>query len=341
MKHPNTPAMKENHPEAIDIVIPWVDGADPAWRQAFASTPGTGYTDTSEIRYRDWRTLRYWFRSIEQFAPWVRRIHFITWGHLPEWLDTSHPKLHVVNHRDYIPKEYLPTFSSNTIELNIFRIEGLAEHFVLFNDDTFLCRPHRPEAFFRNGLPCDMARLSIPQPSSVGHIIYNNLELINGLHRQREVLRRHFGKWFSPRYGVGNLSKTLTLVPWSFLPGFFDPHMPQAYLRSSFERAWQQWGSQLDRSCRHPVRDLTDLSHWLIRYDVLCRGEFSPCSLNDCRLMTLSDTTIEEILRQIRTQRYRMVCLNDGEAIRDFDDMSQKLCTAFEELLPEKSGFER
>lgn len=333
--------MKNRETPPIDFVIPWVDGADPAWREALAHATGVAHGDTSEIRYRDWRTLRYWFRSTEKFAPWVRRIHFVTWGHLPEWLDTTHPKLHIVNHRDYIPSEYLPTFNSNTIELNFGRIEGLAEHFVLFNDDTFLCRPHTPEAFFRNGLPCDMARLSVPQPSSVGHIIYNNLELINGIHRQREVLRRHFGKWFSLRYGFGNLLKSLTLAPWSFFTGIFDPHMPQPYRRSAFERAWQQWGPQLDATCRHAVRDLTDLSHWLIRYDTLCRGEFHPQGLRECRLMTLTEETIDPICETIRNGKCRMLCLNDHESIRDFEGVCRKLCAAFETLVPEKSSYER
>ena len=141
----------------IDFVMPWVDGSDPAWREEFlkyralqapqgepACDTGTaaGAVDASEERYRDWDTLRYWFRGVERFAPWVNRIHFITWGHLPAWLDTAHPKLHVVRHADYIPSPYLPTFNSCPIELNMHRIEGLAEHFVYFNDDTFLsaCR---------------------------------------------------------------------------------------------------------------------------------------------------------------------------------------------------------
>ena len=165
----------------IDFVILWVDGNDPAWREEFVRTRQAENDDASEIRYRDWRNLHYWFRSAERFAPWVRKVHFITWGHLPAWLRRDHPKLHIVNHRDFIPAEYLPTFNSNTIELNIHRIEGLADRFVLFNDDTFLTRGCRPEDFFRRGVPCDMARLSVVQPSSVGHIIYNDLELIGAV----------------------------------------------------------------------------------------------------------------------------------------------------------------
>ena len=220
--------MKKYDDAPIDFVIPWVDGEDPAWRRQFLAVRRAEGADASEIRFRDWRNLRYWFRGVERLAPWVRRIHFITWGHLPAWLNTSNPRLHVVDHADYIPSAYLPTFNSNTIELNIARIEGLAERFVLFNDDTFLLRPVRPGDFFRRGLPCDMARLSVVQPSSVGHIVYNDLELINAAHRKGAVLRRWPGKWFSPRYGVVNLLKSLTLVPWSTFPGILDTHMRQA-----------------------------------------------------------------------------------------------------------------
>ena len=68
----------------IDFVVTWVDGNDPAWRQEKAKYSGAGNWDDSEERYRDWELLQYWFRGVEQFAPWVRKIHFVTWGHLPE-----------------------------------------------------------------------------------------------------------------------------------------------------------------------------------------------------------------------------------------------------------------
>ena len=101
---------------AIDFVIPWVDGSDPAWikEKQLYSNNIQKEDDGREIRFRDWGTLKYWFRGVERYAPWVRKIHFVTWGHLPEWLNTNTPKLHIVNHRDYIPAEYLPTFNSMT-----------------------------------------------------------------------------------------------------------------------------------------------------------------------------------------------------------------------------------
>ncbi|MEG0789254.1 MAG: Stealth CR1 domain-containing protein [Alistipes sp.] len=324
----------------IDFVILWVDGNDPDWRREFIEAKRAENEDSSEIRYRDWKNLQYWFRSVEQFAPWVRKIHFITWGHLPEWLNVTNPKLHIVNHADYIPSAYLPTYNSNVIELNINRIEGLADQFVLFNDDTFLCRRCTPEDFFRKDVPCDMARLSVVQPSSVGHIVYNDLELINAKYVKNRVIKAHPGKWFAPCYGCMNLLKTLSLMPWSMFPGIFDHHMPQPYLRSQFQRAWKIWEKELDATGRRRFRDLTNLSHWLIRYDMLCRGEFTPRGLKDCGLMTIEDNTIDAICRNIEQQRFRMICLNDSERISNFDALSWQLCGAFNHILPEKSSYE-
>lgn len=326
--------------EQIDFVILWVDGADPDWREEFRKARIAENADASEIRYRDWRNLNYWFRAVDRFAPWVRRIHFVTWGHLPWWLNTSHPKLHVVNHADFIPSEFLPTFNSNAIELNLHRIEGLAERFVLFNDDTFLGRECTPGDFFRGGVPCDIARLSIIEPSAIGHIVQNDMMLLNGLHSKRRCVRANHGKWFSLRYGLPNLLKTLTLMPWRVFPGLLDTHMPQPYLRSSFERAWELWDGELRETCRHRTRNLADLSHWLIRYDALARGEFAPHGMSDCRLMTISDQTADGICRDVAAGRWRMFCINDSERIADFESQSAKLCAAFDEILPDKSAYE-
>ena len=53
------------------------------------------------------------------------------------------------------PEEYLPTFNSHTIEMNLHRIKGLSEQFVYFNDDMFINKPMKPRDFFVHGKPCD------------------------------------------------------------------------------------------------------------------------------------------------------------------------------------------
>lgn len=326
-----------------DFVIFWVDDTDPAWREAFseARKRANPEDDASLIRIRCWHNLHYWFRAVERFAPWVRRVHLVTWGHLPAWLNTSHPKLNIVRHEDFIPDRYMPTFNSLTIGLNLHRINGLSEQFVVFNDDMFLTRECRAEDFFRNGVPCDMARLSVVQPSSIGHLIYNDLELINAKWNKKEVIRQNPGKWFAPCYGVSNLLKTITLLPWSMFTGMLDHHVPQPYLRSHCSRCWEEWEKPLDETCRHTFRHLTNVTDYLFRYDMLAAGEFVPRSMGDCSLMTLTDSSIESICNDIRNRRWRMVCLNDSNDIADFEALRERLNGAFESLLPQKSEYEK
>ena len=139
----------------VDVVYTWVDGSDAAWDDARRGASGRGRLaqrrPASRVAARDSSTdgeLRYSLRSIHLFAPWVRRIHLVTAGQVPEWLDVGHPMINLVDHRDILPADALPTFNSHAIEAALHRIDGLAEHFVYFNDDFLLGRPIRPEALF-------------------------------------------------------------------------------------------------------------------------------------------------------------------------------------------------
>ena len=140
----------------VDVVYTWVDGDDEDWLAARdARVTGLGGTPSARAggasRYRSRDELRYSMRSLHLFAPWVRRIHLVTAGQVPTWLDTSHPAITVVDHRDILPASALPTFSSHAIETRLHVLPDLAEHFIYVNDDVFLGRPARPELFFSPG----------------------------------------------------------------------------------------------------------------------------------------------------------------------------------------------
>lgn len=116
----------------MDFVQLWVDSNDTEWQAEFKLYAAINNGDKRDVRYRDWENLKYWFRGIEKFAPWVERVHLVTCGHYPDWLNLNCPKLNFVRHSDFIPSSWLPTFNVNTIELNLHRIKGLAEDFVFF-----------------------------------------------------------------------------------------------------------------------------------------------------------------------------------------------------------------
>lgn len=334
--------MKERNSD-IDIVIPWVDGSDPEWQEDFKKYAALemGRDSNTEIRYRDWDNLQYLFRGIEKFAPWVRKVHFVTTGQKPKWLNLEAPKLNFVRHQDFIPQDCLPTFSVRPIELNLHRIEGLAEQFVYFNDDYFLLRPVRPERFFRNGLPCDMAVLdTLPMGGPRGHMLMNDVNVVNSHFRKNAVLKAHPLKWFNLRYG-SQLLRTLSLLPFSVFPGFRNHHMPQAFLKSTFREVWEAEGPLLREVSGHRFRDITDVNQYMFRFWQLMSGKFHPVNIvnTSCRY-NLTDHDLEALTAAIKTQKRDILVMADSDDVSDFNGMVAKINAAFETILPEKSTFE-
>lgn len=329
--------------DKIDFVLTWVDGADPEWiaqRKKYVVEQG-GDADVS--RYRDWDNLQYWFRGIEKYAPWVHKIYFVTWGHVPKWLNREHPKLKVVCHRDFMKEEYLPTFNINPIELNLHHIEGLSEQFVFFNDDTFLINEMQPEDFFQNGLPRDccietaVVQDSIDSPFA--HILLNDAALVNMHYQKKEVVRKNWKKWFHPIYGK-HLFRNVLMLPYRKFSGFKYTHLPSAFLKSTYQKIWEEEGERLDRICRHKFRTVFDVNQYVIKYWQYMEGRYQPQSLKIGRfyMIGVDDAAISDTLLK---QNCKMICLNDGENVREFEKEKQKIKAEFEQILPEKSSFEK
>lgn len=331
--------------EKIDFVIAWVDGNDPNWRESkkkYQRHENEGLLtqwNDGQSRYRDWDLLRYWFRGVEQFAPWVNRIHFVTCGQRPEWLNVKHPKLNLVKHEDYIPHEYLPTFSSHCIELNFHRIPELEEQFVYFNDDMFLTRPVMPEDFFRKGLPCDAAILyPIHMVQNGIRAEINDLYVINEYFRKNEVIKKNLRKWFSPCYGK-MLLRTICMMPFSRFSGFYVHHIPCSYLKSTYQKVWEIVPEILNETCEHRFRKTTDVNQWLFEYWQYAEGCFSPRS-PQCGIMEEGAENLQKVCEYIEKQKYKMICWNDSKDIEDFEEMKKRVQRAFDKILPFPSMFE-
>ena len=327
----------------IDIVIPWVDGGDPDWlkeKESYSEIKG----DKRNVRYREWDVLKYWFRGVEKYAPWVRKIHFITWGHLPEWLNTDNEKLHIVNHKDYIPKEYLPTFNANTIELNIHKIEGLSEKFVYFNDDFYFVNPTMEKDFFVNGLPCDIAGLhpGYATRSDVvfDHLLLNDAEFYVKHFDYKEVMKRDKKKWFKLSYGK-ELVKTLVMLLFSQFPDIAIHHQPQGFMKSTFEDVWKKELELLDSTCRNRFRTRNDVNQYVFRYWQIGNSQYHPVNLFKRGQSVQIGHSPLDYNKLILNTKYKILVLNDcGESV-DFDEEKKNMQNAFELKFPEKCSFEK
>lgn len=319
-------------------MITWVDGMDPLWRKKKASF-SNDESIQDDVRYRDYGTLKYLFRSIDTFCPWVNKIHLITDNQIPGWLNIEHPKLNLVFHQDFIPQEYLPTFNSNTIELNLFRLKDLAEKFILFNDDMFVNGPVTPEDFFVGDQVLDYGIYNRIAPVDVfAHTLINNLMIINKHFNKRMSLKKNWRKQFSFRYGKMLVSNFL-VFPYKEITGYFNPHLPQPHLKSTFSDLYQLELEAFEATFYNRVRGLEDINHWLCRYWMLEEGNYQPQKLSFGKYFNISE--MHEILQVLRKEKVKLVCINDEKSTNEqFEAWQEKLEEVLQWKFPAKSSFE-
>ena len=340
--------------ETIDFVLTWVDGADPAWlaekrryESGGAAVPCAGGEANAECRYRDNGLLRYWFRAVDRFAPWVNHVFFVTCGQKPSWLDESNPKLRLVNHSDYIPAGHLPTFHSDTIELNLHRIRDLSEWFVLFNDDTFILCPVGPEFFFRKGLPVIPCDIGMPRwigCSNISRVVVNNGGVLKlGLDVER-LIWRNIWKFTNLRaLGFPRALKNIVsfAVNRTWIPGTFG-HLPQAHLKSTFEEIWRSQPKVMERTSRSRFRIDDGVNHWLASAWDMASGRF--CPANEKRrgeFVTFDEKTLASVCGLVKKQKCPQLCLNDKGSDVTTGRCFEEIARAFESILPDKSSFEK
>ena len=141
--------MRQPDEKVLDVIIAWVDGADPLLKQkrerykagkpvASDATTATRFASDDEIYYN--------IASIIKYAPFVRHIYIVTDQQRPAFIDEfakqnicSADKIRIVDHKDIFLgyEQFLPTFNTRSIETMIWNIEGLSDYFIYMNDDFF------------------------------------------------------------------------------------------------------------------------------------------------------------------------------------------------------------
>ncbi|MGB0132622.1 stealth family protein [Dokdonella sp.] len=235
----------------IDAVITWVDGSDPAHERKLAGyLASTGISRPSaahRTRFNDAGEIDYCLRSILQFAPWFRKIHIVCDAQSPGILEqlqgTPHAdRIHLVDHREIFEgfEQHLPTFNSRSIISMLWRIKGLAEQFVYFNDDMFLLRDVSPDDFFRDGKVVQRGLWRMQSGQTWSSRLLGLLKRLRG-HREEKV---------------GNLDSQQMSAR---VAGFSDRyyrlyHNPYPMLRSTLERFFSEHPDLLQKNCSFRLR---------------------------------------------------------------------------------------
>ena len=339
--------------EKIDFFITWVDGSRVDWlaeKRRWEHLENSNVADgnaNSDCRYRDNGWLRYWFRGVEKYASWVNRIHFVTNGQKPDWLNENHPKLNLVHHEDFIPANYLPTFCSRTIELNSHRISGLTEKYVIFNDDVFLLQPVSQDFFFRKGNPVLITDLRYPDNlglSNSGRVLYNDSAIINDSFDVGQLIWKNRRKWFNGSV-IGYkraLRNFACYLANQTLPVRNYGHLALPQLKSTFDEIWTKYPDILDASCRHRFRADDQVNIYLVCAWNQVKGNFYPAEMDNLGSFVGVDlNNVKWVCEVIKKQSFPQICINEVDEESDNGRCMKAVSDSFDRILPDKSGFEK
>ena len=318
----------------IDVVYTWVDGDDPDWlsRRAAAMAESAGVTyhpeATMESRFTSRDELKYSLRSLDYFAPWVRRIYLVTDRQVPSWLDTENPRIRVVDHREiFQDAEQLPSFNSNAIISNLHHIEGLAEHYIYINDDVFLGRWLRPQRFFLG------SGIALVSPA-------NN--------------RRKFGPATSndePHFNLTRNMRTLLQEAFDVTISRAIKHTPHPQLRSVNQELEERFQNEFAQTWGQPFRHHSDIvADQLHHYYAQLTGRAVPGNLR-YSYVNLKDGSHAPRLERLMLRDREVFCLNDApvpdqapidpDVVQRFLDAYYPLPSTFELTRPGRSLGER
>lgn len=309
----------------VDLVYLWVDGNDPVWQakhNAFIGKTEESSPINCKGRYANNDELKYSLRSVETYAPWIRTIFIVTDNQVPEWLDISNTKVKIIDHKDIMPAESLPCFNSALIEHFLYKIPGLAEHFLLANDDMYLNKAVTVDDFFtKEGFP--IIRL--------GRRPFRKFRWFWRVNVRKKPLKNY-------SFTIARASQLVDDKYGVYYTGM-PHHNIDSYLKSDMQRVVEDYfRDEFAANNKNRMRSNDDIQRILFSYTALAlkRGKLRYVTRKESMHVEIQK---ERHYRRLEKFRPMFFCMNDSEYAKDEDRKTAK--EYLERRFPDKSEFEK
>ncbi len=309
----------------IDLVYLWVDGSDPEWlakRNAFTGNIPNNTEANCKGRYTNNDELKYSLRSVEKYAPWIHQIFIITDNQTPAWLNTSNPKVRIVDLKEIMPPESLPCYNSILIECFLYKIPGLSEHFLYANDDMFINQPVTPDTFFgANGYP-------------IIRLYRKSFRKIRWFWRER-IRKKPLNSY---RREIKNATKLVEKKYGTYYSGL-PHHNIDAYLRSDHQRVVEHlFKDEMGAMLTSHTRKSSDIQRVIHSYVALAEkhGHLYYASKKESQHLAIHR---DKDYGKLEKYNPLLFCMNDSQHAQDSDRERAK--AFLENYFPDKSEFEK
>lgn len=264
----------------VDVVLTYVDSTDLAWQKSFAQHKIAEH-DTKVSYYRQTGLLKYVLRGIAKHMPWIRKIFLVVASdaQVPNWIDRQ--VVTVITHEKIIPSALLPTFNSTTIELFLWKIPDLAEHFIYFNDDMFAVNKLAIDNFFSaDGKPFV------------------------------QLIRQHHMPLTS--WGLSTKMETEVLYHGAASELFIYPaHVATAHTKNIWKLLWDKYSQELMNNATK-FRTATNFNQYAAIYFGLTNDLIVEKNTISSNLFSLTSDDLSLIVLDLKTvPKRQLICIND------------------------------
>ena len=290
----------------IDFVFPYVTSDDVLWQQLYKNALTGSESDWAAgvERFRDNGMLKYVFRSIETHMPWVNKVHMIVMAdsQVPSWINRE--EVDIITHDEFIPKEFLPTFNSCTIDMFISKLPRVSNNFIFSNDDLITFKDLPSTYFFHGSRPVYNINLRDYVKTAPGDITRQNVYnlILNTDQSGRVVTTQH-----------GTVS----------------------YRKDWCQECFEKYEDKIMESCSK-FREPKNFNQYLFAFYQM----FEKTIINDSKDIisyTVKDTQLSKIFDD-NFETHDFICINDdNSAIKEVWD---EIISKIDNLLPNKSKYE-
>lgn len=306
---------KEAMPKDVDFIVTYVDSNDPSWLKEYNkySNETQANYNKGKMRFRSWDNLQYQIRGVHYFMPFVRNIFLVVASdsQVPSWVNRDEIK--VVKHSDFMPKETLPTFNSQTIEAYLWNIPGLGDKFIYANDDMFILKKCEYTDFFEGNKPVFRLTGGRCTPKKGTRCYTYDMARVNALNLA------------IPSYRKKNANGMLC-----------TQHIMYPYYKPDMIKFYNDHKKEIDESVTK-FRHEKNFSPWMYLFNAYHIGHYKNKAISTtyCRLQG----SISRAQRIITTKACKLVCLND-----DSEDTTKRtkniINSALHSILPRKTKYE-
>ena len=297
--------LKEIKP--VHAVITWVDGNSETHKKKRERHLCENKKPLHEnaINPHRWicnNEILFCLQSINNFAPWIQKIWIVIDEEQPDLSplpNELNEKINLVYHKSIFGEysAFLPTFNSIAIESMLWRIEGLSENFLYFNDDVFLTRAVKSQDFFCNKKTIIRGRW----------VNYNSLLQNKDLSKDPAMFN-HFMQL--------NSAKMLGFKPDKI---FKTAHVVHAFKRSRMEKLFLEYQLHFLENIKFKFRDLNQFSiQGLYNHDCIRKSDARIIPNKDYLHIHSGQETVtpsremENIFQNFsRDTKIKFLCIND------------------------------